>query len=166
MLQSTRRQLMPWQQLGFSSFYTPGAFLCFQPVIFGFNRQGHQSYRHPTTRNRGEATGSRPEQDTKEGGRSMAWANGNSRTSTTHWKRLRNQARRELPSYCANCGTQGRLELDHIRPHSAGGTDSLDNVQWLCTACHQEKSQGEAAAARRARRQRLQLPRRPHPGLV
>ncbi|HCT3317067.1 TPA: HNH endonuclease [Corynebacterium striatum] len=96
----------------------------------------------------------------------MAWTNGNSRTSTTQWKRLRNQARRELPSYCANCGTQGRLELDHIRPHSAGGTDSLDNVQWLCTACHQEKSQGEAAAARRARRQRLQLPRRPHPGLV
>ncbi|MDK8806795.1 HNH endonuclease [Corynebacterium striatum] len=96
----------------------------------------------------------------------MVWANGNSRTSTTHWKRLRNQARRELPNYCAHCGAQGKLELDHIRPHSAGGTDSLDNLQWLCTACHQEKSQGEAAAARRARRQRLQLPRRPHPGLV
>lgn len=33
----------------------------------------------------------------------------------------------------------GRLELDHVRPYSQGGLDTLDNFQSLCGACNGAK---------------------------
>ena len=35
------------------------------------------------------------------------------------------------------------MTIDHIVPLFAGGTNTLDNVQLLCNACHVEKSKGE-----------------------
>ena len=37
------------------------------------------------------------------------------------------------------------MELDHIVPVAEGGTDGLDNLQWVCPSCHAEKSRREAA---------------------
>jgi|SRR5579885_3357724 len=45
---------------------------------------------------------------------------------------------------CAYCGatpdqTGWRLELDHIRPQSAGGSDDPSNLVWACHVCNQAK---------------------------
>ncbi|MFC2726459.1 MAG: HNH endonuclease [Corynebacterium matruchotii] len=42
-------------------------------------------------------------------------------------------------------------------PVAEGGTDGLDNLQWLCPSCHVEKSRREAARgiSRRVARRRL-----------
>ena len=78
----------------------------------------------------------------------MAWDNGHSRTSTTAWKRIRQQAKRGLPYQCAQCGTDEQLELDHIINHKAGGTDDLSNLQWLCHKHHKMKTTEESRRAR------------------
>ena len=42
--------------------------------------------------------------------------------------------------YC-NCGTAGRLEIDHKRPLSQGGEKyALENLQALCPNCHRKKT--------------------------
>ena len=52
----------------------------------------------------------------------MAWSNGNGRTSTARWKRIRQRAKASLPYWCARCGAGEPLELDHIINHARGGT--------------------------------------------
>lgn len=53
---------------------------------------------------------------------------------------------------CQPCRRDGRVtpatEVDHIVPKAEGGTDSHDNLQAICTACHREKTQQEATRAR------------------
>ena len=78
----------------------------------------------------------------------MAWNNGHSRTSTAAWKRIRQQAKRDLPYQCTQCGTGEPLELDHIINHKAGGTDDLSNLQWLCNKHHKQKTAQESQRAR------------------
>ena len=91
----------------------------------------------------------------------MVWRNGVSRTTAAEWKRLRRLAKQRLSYWCAQCGAEptGRdgLELDHIVPVAEGGTDGLENLQWLCASCHVEKSRREAARgiSRRVARRRL-----------
>jgi hypothetical protein len=41
---------------------------------------------------------------------------------------------------CVFCGEGGRLEVDHIIPWSAGGSDDMDNLRTLCHRCNQERS--------------------------
>ena len=41
---------------------------------------------------------------------------------------------------CVLCGNQGRLEVDHIEPWSAGGSDDLENLRTLCHKCNQDRS--------------------------
>lgn len=41
---------------------------------------------------------------------------------------------------CVFCGKSGRLEVDHIIPWSAGGTDDMDNLRTLCQDCNQDRS--------------------------
>lgn len=54
--------------------------------------------------------------------------------------------RRFLDAYplCSRCEADGRVvlaeEVDHIKPLAVGGTDSDDNKQALCKACHQKKT--------------------------
>lgn len=64
------------------------------------------------------------------------------------WKKLRREAKRELDYRCQHCGSTERLELDHIVNRARGGSDTLDNVQWLCHECHRVKSSREATARR------------------
>jgi hypothetical protein len=41
---------------------------------------------------------------------------------------------------CVWCGHNGRLELDHITPWSAGGPDTFDNLRTLCHWCNEYRS--------------------------
>jgi len=45
----------------------------------------------------------------------------------------------QLPSVCADCGTNGKLEYHHIIPYADGGCMSLDNIVQLCHECHMER---------------------------
>jgi HNH endonuclease len=40
---------------------------------------------------------------------------------------------------CVKCGSQQRLEFDHIIPIAAGGSNTERNVQLLCEACNRSK---------------------------
>lgn len=66
------------------------------------------------------------------------------------WKRVKPN-RRRIPDRvrnlvfgrdghaCLECGATESLSLDHIHPHSLGGTDSLENLQTLCRSCNSKK---------------------------
>ncbi len=40
---------------------------------------------------------------------------------------------------CVKCGSQEKLEFDHIIPHSRGGSDTERNIQLLCEKCNRNK---------------------------
>ena len=40
---------------------------------------------------------------------------------------------------CVNCGSNEKIEFDHIIPHSKGGTDTYRNLQLLCEKCNRKK---------------------------
>jgi len=52
---------------------------------------------------------------------------------------------------CQPCLRGGRAtparECDHITPKAEGGTDALENLQAICTPCHEAKSKAERARA-------------------
>lgn len=95
----------------------------------------------------------------------MAWKNSNNKhvTATT---RKRILARDQ--NTCQHCGTTTPpFDVDHIDNTRGFGYDEDYNLQLLCRACHNTKTQHEAAAAARASKQaRLKRPQRPHPGLI
>jgi hypothetical protein len=41
---------------------------------------------------------------------------------------------------CVQCGSQERLEFDHIIPVAMGGASSARNVQLLCEGCNRQKA--------------------------
>jgi len=41
---------------------------------------------------------------------------------------------------CRGCHAKEALTIDHIWPVSRGGTDDLENLQWLCKSCNSKKS--------------------------
>jgi len=41
---------------------------------------------------------------------------------------------------CGEDGSEHRLEVDHIKPRSKGGSNDLSNLQTLCSRCNRGKS--------------------------
>jgi hypothetical protein len=52
---------------------------------------------------------------------------------------VRREVWRRDNARCTSCGSQGRLEFDHIIPVSMGGASTARNVQLLCEACNRAK---------------------------
>src|SRR5690625_164667 len=78
-----------------------------------------------------------------------------SRTGTGRWNPLRTQAITQAIANnitsCSICGVgldyeysqrPNSAEVDHILPHSRGGTDTPDNTQVICRWCNQRKGNG------------------------
>jgi hypothetical protein len=40
---------------------------------------------------------------------------------------------------CVTCGASDALSLDHIYPHSLGGSDAMENLQTMCQPCNSRK---------------------------
>src|SRR6185295_6255611 len=69
------------------------------------------------------------------------------RTRGRKWMGIRAQVLSANP-LCVHCLQQGRTsaatEVDHIVELADGGTDAWDNLQGLCTPCHQAKGKAES----------------------
>lgn len=50
---------------------------------------------------------------------------------------------------CANCGQTSTLSPDHIIPLARGGSNSIENIQGLCSACNFKKNDKMPGEARR-----------------
>lgn len=75
-----------------------------------------------------------------------AWATSTRPGSTRAWRRLRLAVFAEQGGMCATPGCPNLAqELDHVHGWQQG--DHRDNVQGLCTPCHRDKTQQEAAHA-------------------
>lgn len=98
----------------------------------------------------------------------MAWKNGGpTRTTTPEHKARRTRVLRRDRFRCQIRGPKclGRATIcDHILALALGGTDTDENCQAVCSACHKEKTQQEAAEGRRRWRSRLRRTETRHPG--
>lgn len=45
----------------------------------------------------------------------------------------------QFHEYCAYCGQKKRLTMDHLVPKHYGGSDSSDNIIWVCQICNSSK---------------------------
>ncbi|MBF6459815.1 HNH endonuclease [Nocardia puris] len=95
---------------------------------------------------------------------------GTDRTSTPEHRAWAHAVKTRDGYRCRRCGYQGRpgrgdVQADHITPLYLGGPEfDIDNGATLCTACHQAKSQAEAADGARRRAARARLQPEQHPG--
>ena len=68
------------------------------------------------------------------------------------WRRIRDKVLRRDGYLCVTCHKKGLIveaaEVDHIIPKSQGGTESLDNLESICSPCHKRKTFLEAHRAR------------------
>jgi len=54
--------------------------------------------------------------------------------------KIKDQVWRRDLGMCAECGSNEKLEFDHIIPISKGGANSYRNIQLLCEPCNRRKS--------------------------
>ena len=52
---------------------------------------------------------------------------------------IKNQVWNRDGGRCVRCGSNEKLEFDHIIPHSKGGADTYRNLQLLCQTCNRSK---------------------------
>lgn len=68
--------------------------------------------------------------------------------------RLRYETLKKAGFHCELCGISAderALDVDHITPRKAGGTDDLANLQALCWLCNTNKGAGDATDFRAVR---------------
>lgn len=53
---------------------------------------------------------------------------------------VRNAVWRRDGGKCVQCGSQEKLEFDHVIPISLGGSNTTRNIQLLCESCNRKKS--------------------------
>ena len=63
------------------------------------------------------------------------------------WRRTRLAVIARDAGICQICGLLviGRGDVDHIVPKARGGTDALDNLQYVHVACHSRKTVRESS---------------------
>lgn len=71
------------------------------------------------------------------------------RTRGRKWLRLRHVVLVEEP-VCRICDRRPSVEVDHIIPVSKGGTDERDNLQGVCTECHEDKTRADLGLKKKA----------------
>ena len=68
------------------------------------------------------------------------------------WRRKREAVLQRDRYLCQTCWRTGRAtpatEVDHIKALADGGTDSVTNMEAICSACHKAKTHRESTAAR------------------
>jgi hypothetical protein len=64
----------------------------------------------------------------------------NYNSNRTITKEVRDSVWRRDEGKCTQCGSNKKLELDHIIPYSKGGSNSYRNIQLLCEECNRIKS--------------------------
>jgi 5-methylcytosine-specific restriction protein A len=78
----------------------------------------------------------------------------------SQWRKLRASVMRRDKCLCQPCLKAGSVtparECDHITPKSKGGTDDMANLQAICSQCHSDKTQQEAAEAQ-GRQMKVQI---------
>ena len=100
----------------------------------------------------------------------MAWARGQTRTSTAAHKAW---ARAVLAASRGRCQIKGphcigvAVHADHILAVAEGGAEhDVRNGQGACQPCHEEKTQQEAARGRQRYYGAAKRPPERHPGLL
>lgn len=69
------------------------------------------------------------------------------RLSGRAWQRIREQVIQRDGCVCYLCNKITRpsmIEVDHVIPLSAGGSNDLDNLRTACRRCNQAKRAGKA----------------------
>ena len=61
------------------------------------------------------------------------------RKPIANYKIILNELLHKYKFSCAKCGSKNKLEIDHIKPVSKGGTDDMNNLQILCKKCNCSK---------------------------
>ncbi|WP_366942272.1 HNH endonuclease signature motif containing protein [Amycolatopsis sp.] len=100
---------------------------------------------------------------------SGGWQRAQRRVHSREWHRTmaivarRSHGRCEVVENGQRCGAPAR-DTDHVTPHSAGGSDRVENARRICDTHHRAKSAAEGLAARGVGPRTLR-PVPPHPGL-
>lgn len=102
----------------------------------------------------------------------MAWDGSNRRqTLPKGWERTRRRIIRRDGGVCTALYSDGRrcelpgTDVDHIVPHSLGGSEDDDNLQLLCRWHHAQKSSSEGGTAAAGARVSVHRPKPTHPAL-
>ena len=85
----------------------------------------------------------------------MAWSklSRHARGYGSRWDKLRKVILIRDGYLCQHCLRKGRptvaTQVDHVKPKAAGGDDTERNLQSLCAACHEAKTEADKGYAER-----------------
>ena len=83
-------------------------------------------------------------QDRKQDNDKLSQVSKNKSSYTNSARNLSSAVKRKVwqrdHGRCVSCGSNEWLEYDHIIPVSKGGSNTVRNIQLLCSKCNQSKS--------------------------